>query len=167
MSEYELRIVDEKDLVELLALYRRCEDFLALGPQPRASEKMVLADLAQSREYNGIFYGIYIAGQLCGVLDLTASGWQGREDTAYINLLMIARDAPGQGLGSRVLADTEQRLAQQGIARICAGVQVNNPAALRFWQAHGFQITSHPHLQLDGTTTVDIEKQAGAVRRPV
>jgi ribosomal protein S18 acetylase RimI-like enzyme len=167
MREYELLVLAEKDLEALLALYKSCEDFLALGPQPHASEKMVLADLALSREYNGTFYGIYTAGQLCGVLDLTASGWQDRADTAYINLLMFAREARGQGLGTQVLADTEQRLSRQGITRICAGVQVNNPGALRFWQAHGFQITSPPHLQPDGTTTVDLEKQTGDLHRSV
>ena len=158
---FELLVLDEKDLDALLDLYRRCEDFLALGPQPTASAEMVLADLAHSRENNGIFYGIYTRAGLCGVLDLTESGWQGRPDTAFISLLMLASETRGQGLGSRVLAYVEQRLDQLGIRRICAGVQVNNPLAIRFWTAHGFRITSEPALMPDGTTAMDIEKQAG------
>jgi len=159
MPDFTLSVVSEVNLEALLDLYRRCEDFLALGPQPLASREMVLADLAHSRENGGMFYGIYAAGRLAGVLDLTESGWLGSPDAACLSLLMIAREYRGQGLGAQVLADVEARLRRQGVTRICGGVQVNNPAALRFWQAHGFKITSEARLQADGTTTYDIEKR--------
>ena len=42
-----------------LEVYRRCEDFLALGPEPKASLEMVLADLEISRQEGGCFCGIY------------------------------------------------------------------------------------------------------------
>jgi ribosomal protein S18 acetylase RimI-like enzyme len=161
MPAFELVILNETDLDALLDLCRRCEDFLALGPQPYASAEMVLADLALSRENKGVFYGIYTGGNLCGVLDLTESGWQDSPEAAYISLLMLAREARGLGLGSRVLAYIEQRLQKQGIRRLCAGVQVNNPLAIRFWLAHGFLVVSEPILHPDGTTAVEIEKQTG------
>lgn len=159
MPDYELVAQDETNLDSLLDLYQRCEDFLALGPQPLASREMVLADLAHSRENGGVFYGIFTGGRLAGVLDLTESGWEGRTDTACLSLLMIAREQRGLGLGARVLADVEARLRRLGVTRICGGVQVNNPQAVRFWLAHGFKITSEARLQDDGTTTYDIEKR--------
>ncbi|HMN62099.1 MAG TPA: GNAT family N-acetyltransferase [Anaerolinea sp.] len=158
MPDYELVIVGESDLEAVLDLYRRCEDFLALGPQPFASREMVLADLAHSRENGGVFYGIFPGGRLAGVPDLTESGWLGAPHCACLSLLMIAREQRGLGLGARVLADVEARLRRQGVTRICGGVQVNNPQAVRFWQAHGFEISLQARLQEDGTTTCDIEK---------
>ncbi len=162
LPAFELVPMDEKDIDALLGLYRRCEDFLALGPQPLASAEMVLGDLAHSRENGGVFSGIYVSGQLSGVLDLTTSGWQGSPETGYISLLMLAREARGQGLGRSVLAALEQDLLGRGVTRLEADVQVNNPLAQRFWLAHGFQICSEPALQPDGTTSVHLKKQTGA-----
>jgi ribosomal protein S18 acetylase RimI-like enzyme len=156
---FELRPAGEGELEVLLELYRQCEDFLALGPQPHASREMVLADLALSRRNGGLFYGIYTPdGGLAGVLDVIFAGYQGVPEHAYLELLMIAAAERGKGLGTRVLAWLEERLVASGIQALLAGVQVNNPGAIRFWTGHGFKITSEPRDIGDGTTAVDLEK---------
>ena len=38
----EIRPITENDLEEVFEVYRQCEDFLALGPKPKASMAMVL-----------------------------------------------------------------------------------------------------------------------------
>ena len=48
-----IRPIAEDDLEAILAVYRQCEDFLALGPQPQASPEMVAADMRQSQAEGG------------------------------------------------------------------------------------------------------------------
>ena len=45
------------------------------------------------------------------------------------------------------------------VDRILAGVQVNNPGSMRFWQRMGYRIVSEPKLHSDGTTAVDLRKE--------
>jgi GNAT superfamily N-acetyltransferase len=158
MTDFLLVPLSESDLEPLLALYRQCEDFLALGPQAQATRAMVLADLALSRSQGGEFYGIYLEEDLAGVLDLIVAGFEGRAEQAYLELLMIAAPSRAHGLGGQVLAAVESRLRAAGVVLLAAHVQVNNPEGVRFWQRHGFQVVSEPCLQPDGTTTVRLEK---------
>ncbi|MDP2807102.1 MAG: hypothetical protein Q8O74_03060 [bacterium] len=46
-------------LPQVLVVYKQCEDFLSLGPMPKASMDMVKADFDHSKEENGLFCGIY------------------------------------------------------------------------------------------------------------
>lgn len=158
--------VGEERLNDLYQLYRQCEDFLALGPVAQASEDMVLADLALSREHGGAFCGIYdpASGALMGVLETIPA--RGAEAAPYISLLMIGAPYRRRGLGKAVLAALEDDLRRQALEAgrgplrsIEASVQVNNPEALRFWQREGFGIISAPALQPDGTTSVDMRKE--------
>jgi hypothetical protein len=47
--EYYVRLIDDLDVPDLLALYHRCEDFLSLGPEPVASLEMVQKDREAAR----------------------------------------------------------------------------------------------------------------------
>ena len=73
-SSPEIRPIIEKDLEEVLEVYRQSEDFLALGPEPRASMAMVLQDIEVSRHENGVFSGVYTSdGKMIGV-DISQTG---------------------------------------------------------------------------------------------
>lgn len=159
MPTYTLIPLDESHLDELLALYRQCEDFLALGPRPHASPEMVLEDLALSRQNGGEYSGVYVDGQLAGVLDVIGAGYQGEAHTAYLELLMLAAAHRGRGLGAELFADLLAGLRASGITCLKAGVQVNNPGALRFWQRMGFEVVSEPRLLEDGTTCVELSME--------
>lgn len=155
-----IRPVDGSLMPELLDLYRHCEDFLALGPDPRATEAVVLRDLASMRAAGAEFHGMYAAdGALLGVLDVILQGYNGNPDCAYIELLMLRADARNAGLGAAVIRALEQYLAEQRISEIQADVQVNNPAAQRFWQRMGFDCIGGPVLQPDSTVTLMLRKQ--------
>ena len=54
---YIIKDVAEKDLRHILQVYKKCEDFLSLGPVPYASEQMVIEDLKHSEEDGGVFCG--------------------------------------------------------------------------------------------------------------
>lgn len=148
-----IQAVEADDLAHVLEVYRQCEDFLALGPQPRASMAMVCADYETSQRNGGQFCGIYDASeQLLGIVDYIPCGFAGQPDAAFIELLMIAAPFRNKGLGRAVVATIEQIVRKNPqVTAIFAGVQVNNPAALRFWQTCGYAVVSDPEPQPDGT----------------
>jgi len=144
----EVRSLAPADAPAVLEVYRQCEDFLALGPEPRASLEMVRTDMDTSRGEGGAFCGVYRRGRLVGLVDFRPSG--------FISLLMVARPFRGKGLGGAVVGLVEGRI-QSGTVR--TAVQVNNADGLRFWQKMGYRTVSEPEQQPDGTTTVRMEKR--------
>lgn len=157
---FTVRPVGVAEADEILAVYRQCEDFLALGPQPNASLDMVLADLQHSLEEGGTFCGIYAAHDvMLGVVDFVRRGFEGDASRAFLSLLMIAAPWRSQGLGASIvrLIEAEIRLDEH-ITAIDSGVQVNNPAAIRFWQRQGYTITGGPELLPDQTTVFHLRK---------
>jgi ribosomal protein S18 acetylase RimI-like enzyme len=155
-DRFTIRPVSEQDRAALLEVYRQCEDFLALGPNPRASLEMVDADLALSRSNGGVFCGIFDPqGTLIGVLDAVHAGYEGPH--AFIELLMIAAPYRSSGLGAEVVRAFEATIPP-GVTAILAGVQVNNPGAIRFWERMGYQRVGEAELQPDGTTAYPLRK---------
>jgi ribosomal protein S18 acetylase RimI-like enzyme len=157
---FEIRPVDRENLEAVLAVYRGCEDFLALGPIAVASMGMVLTDLMLSQGEGGVFCGIHRAdGEMIGVVDYVPQGYHGDPLAAYLALLMIAAPHRSQGIGGAVVAAVEDEIRKDGrVTVIWSGVQVNNPQAIRFWQRQGYRIVSEPKLHSDGTTAVDLRK---------
>jgi len=111
-----------------LEVYRRCEDFLALGPEPKASLEMVLADLEISRQEGGCFCGIYgPTGNMLGVVDFVPGGFEGKADTAS-QPLMIACNIGIKGIGIEAVRLIEKEIQKDAaVTEIRSGVQVNNP----------------------------------------
>ncbi|MCC7448484.1 MAG: GNAT family N-acetyltransferase [Anaerolineae bacterium] len=155
-----IQAIEPHDLAHVLEVYEQCEDFLALGPQPRASLDMVYADYALSRRNGGEFCGIYdTSEQLLGIIDYIPCGFEGQPDAAFIELLMIAAPFRNKGLGKAVVTTIEQIIRRNPqVTAIFAGVQVNNPAALHFWQSCGYAVISDPEPQPDGTIACLLRK---------
>src|SRR5512139_4052417 len=123
-ERFTIRPVREDDRVDILSVYRQCEDFLALGPIPQASMAMVQADLDYSAQHGGSFCGIYDpGGTLMGVIDVIPEGYKGEPKTAFLTLLMIAQPHRAHGLGTVVVQAAEQYLvAQHAVDTIRSGV---------------------------------------------
>jgi hypothetical protein len=51
----EIHPISQDDLDSVLQVYKKCEDFLALGPVPTASMEMVLKDIEVSRKRAAFF----------------------------------------------------------------------------------------------------------------
>lgn len=154
IPDFTIRPCSMADVSELLGVYRQCEDFLALGPVPHASEAMIWADIKQSADEDRTFCGIFSAtGAMIGVVDFAAAGYGGDQTQAFIALLMLAQPYRGRGLGTRVMQAVEAEIeSDQRVTTILADVQVNNPDAQRFWMRMNYRITGNPKLQSDGTT---------------
>jgi len=169
-TPFELRPIcrqSAEDLAAVLDVYRRCEDFLALGPVAVASMDMVQADLVISVEEGGTFCGIHRSsdGRMVGIVDFVPCGFEGEPDLGFLSLLMIAAPYRSAGLGARVVALVEAKMRAAGAKRARSGVQVNNPRAVCFWQRMGYTIISGPELMLDGTTVYRLGKDLEGGRR--
>lgn len=157
---FSIRPVSGADLPAILEVYRQCEDFLALGPKPHASQEMVLKDLELSRREGGIFCGIFVAGsspgavEMAGIVAFVPRSFEGDPAKAFLSLLMIAGPYRSLSLGTQVVAAVESFIRQDPeVEFILTAVQVNNPSALRFWQRCSYKIASGPLLQPDSTIT--------------
>jgi ribosomal protein S18 acetylase RimI-like enzyme len=163
----EIRPVTPDDLDAVLAVYQQCEDFLALGPVSTASMQMVLKDIEVSQSEGGLFCGIYADGKMIGVVDYVPAGFEGEPQHAYLSLLMIARPYRGQGIGTAIVDAVEVEIRKDTrVTAILAGVQVNNPQAIRFWQKHGYRIVGGPELFPDQTTAFPLRKDIHSLGGP-
>lgn len=155
-----IRPITDEDLDETLAVYRQCEDFLALGPVPTASMEMVRKDIELSREEGGIYCGIYTQdGSMIGVLDYIPHGFAGNPQDAFLSLLMIAAPFRKRGIGKAVVEALEREIRKdKRVSAVLAEVQVNNPEAIQFWQRGGYRIVGGPELMPDQTTVFHLRK---------
>lgn len=159
-ARFTIRPVTPEDQSALLEVYRQCEDFLALGPDPHASPDMIRRDLQGSQQLDGVYCVIFNpAGTMIGVVDVVPRRYQGDPALAFLELLMIAAPYRSQGLGAEIMRAVESFIRQDGMVKaLLAGVQANNPGAIRFWQRMGFRITGGPTLEPDQTICYSLRK---------
>ncbi len=157
VGDLTLRPIAPHELKSTLEVYRQCEDFLSLGPVPKASMAMVMADIEHSSQARGIYCGIWRDCTQVGVLDFTPE--TGR-DTTILSLLMIARPYRNQGIGSSVVHALLSYLrATHGTTVLESGVQVNNAAGIAFWRERGFEIDATARKLDDGTTVYSMSRR--------
>ncbi len=155
----EIRPIGPDDVDAALAVYRQCEDFLALGPVPTASKEMVVNDIATSQAHGGRFCGIYTDDDMIGIVDYVPSHFEGAPHAAFLSLLMIAAPFRQRGIGAAIVEAVEHEILTDAHVRtIRSGVQMNNPHAVRFWQNQGYRIVSGPDLLPDQTTVFGLQK---------
>ncbi len=160
-GRFTVRPVASGDVASTLQVYEQCEDFLSLGPVPKASRAMVLADIEHSAQAGGVYCGIWDeAGTQIGILDFVP---EAGERTSFLSLLMISGPHRRKGLGSAVLAALESHLATRyGTLVLESGVQVSNGPGIAFWEKHGFRIDRDPRPMSDGTTAYAMSKRVSA-----
>jgi len=157
----EIRPVTMQDEAVVFQVYQQCEDFLALGPESRASLGMVRKDITEAERSGGRFCGIFAAnGSIMGVVTFLSSHFEGDPEKAFLSLIMIARPYRHKGVGTFVIQTIENEIRKNpDVAAIVSAVQVNNPEARRFWEKNGYHVVSKPDVQPDQTTTVRLEKR--------
>jgi ribosomal protein S18 acetylase RimI-like enzyme len=161
IGEHEVSLVPvSKEMLEsVLLVYEQCEDFLALGQEPKASLDMVIADMEYAVSEGGALYGVLLGEALIGVASFVNHGYGGNPAHAYLILLMIAMPYRGRGVGERIVSHIEALMASNpSVERIISAVQDNNPRAIAFWQRMGYEISGGPELQPDGTTVLHLAK---------
>jgi ribosomal protein S18 acetylase RimI-like enzyme len=155
----ELRNLTTEDFSDILDIYRQCEDFLSLGPQPKASPAMVIKDIEDACKEGGVFKGVYCGDKLIGVASYVTKGFTGKSTDACLYLLMIIPSFRGKGIGTKIIKVIEKEIfTDAGTTAILSGVQVNNLSGLKFWRKNGYRVTGGPELMPDGTTVFHLCK---------
>jgi ribosomal protein S18 acetylase RimI-like enzyme len=160
-KELEIRSIDESEVNNVLDVYRACEDFLELGPVPKASIEMVRTDMGTSKKENRIYCGIFDEkNRMVGIVDFIPKNYSNKADQAFLALLMIAKPYRSQGIGARVVKLIESEIIKdKEIQYIYSGVQVNNVHAIKFWDRMGYKIYDGPELLPDKTTVYHLKKR--------
>jgi RimJ/RimL family protein N-acetyltransferase len=160
-GELTIRPYTEADIPAILEVYLRNEDFLSLGPHPTASLKMVRDDIAQSLEEKGLFCVIVNReSQIIGLMDFAPR--RGADGASFLALLMIAAPFRNSGCGKIIMDAFEKYLVKTYHTTVLkAGVMVNNPRAIRFWERTGFSLNRTPELLPDKTTIFRMSKNIG------
>jgi len=80
------------------------------------------------------------------------------DDAAVIRRMRVRPDRQREGLGSRVLAELEARAAEAGFERLRLDTSTDLTAAMRFYEAHGYEAVDREHVAEADTTLVFYEK---------
>ncbi|MFJ1964602.1 GNAT family N-acetyltransferase [Streptomyces massasporeus] len=135
-------------LAELTALYASNSAFHRLTgdfPDPEdVRPEQVAAALAQEWELPGT--EILLArspGRLTGIAVTLAHHPDPADPDPWIGLLMVDASLHGQGHGRRLAALVEDRLRAAGRTAVRLAVLADNPKALAFWAALGYEVVDH------------------------
>jgi ribosomal protein S18 acetylase RimI-like enzyme len=159
MFDFSIRPVTLSDHAAIYEVYRRCKDFLALGPVAKASMDMVVSDIEEAKAESGLYCGIFSGKEMIGVVSYVPSRFEFRPVDAFILLLMIGPPYRRKGIGREVVCRVEKEMLAGGrIRSIVIGVQTNNPDAIRFWEKNGYKIFAGPELRPDKTTVYRLRK---------
>lgn len=103
------------------------------------------------------FYFLFVDDNVAGYLKLNKFGAQSDlNDTESLEIerIYVDQEYQGQGLGARMIEATKQRARELQLRYIWLGVWEKNPAAVRFYERHGFAIfSSHPFVFGDEVQT--------------
>ncbi len=124
---------------------------LAIGPFVPADEAAVIAlwrrcglvrpwndparDIARKRAEQPELFGV-LRDDDAGVVGTVMAGYDGHR--GWINYLAVDPDRQRQGLGRRLMAWAEERLAARGCPKINLQVRQGNEAVLGFYAALGY-----------------------------
>ena len=159
-KDLEIKKASENDFNSIFEVYKNCEDFLSLGPESKASKKMVLSDMKISKEQSGIYCCIYKNEKVIGIIDFIPKGYELDNRKAYISLIMIAQSNRKKGIGRKVMAIIENEILKNPeIRKILTSVQENNKIAIYFWEKLGYKIISGPEHRPDKTIVSHMQKE--------
>ncbi|MEU3488733.1 GNAT family N-acetyltransferase [Streptomyces massasporeus] len=151
-------------LAELTALYASNSAFHRLTgdfPDPEdVRPEQVAAALAQEWELPGT--EILLArspGRLTGIAVTLAHHPDPADPDPWIGLLMVDASLHGQGHGRRLAALVEDRFRAAGRTAVRLAVLANNPKALAFWTALGYEVVDHREDQQMGRPCAVLRKE--------
>ncbi|MDP3855636.1 N-acetyltransferase [Phenylobacterium sp.] len=141
LEGYQLVALGEADVANLQRLQERCADFKTLvtgaAPGPEAAAELLAAAPPGLPLERKQVIGVLASGDLVGAIDLLRDFPEDR--TWYLGLMMLAPEARGGGLGTRLYGALTAWVADCGGERIRLVVQRQNPRALAFWTRMGFE----------------------------
>lgn len=144
-KDYQVRRLDENDVPSILALcekntqfYEHCPPFVT--PQSIKEDMQVLpqrkANQPQDKYYLGYFDK---AGQLVAVMDFIDH--YPDEQSCFIGFFMMERNLQGAGIGSSIITELCEHLAERNYQYIRLGCVDGNEQSESFWLKNQFADT--------------------------
>lgn len=134
------RLTDPEDRDLVSAFYRRAADYILLetGASPDEGTTEAYFTGAEAGHDPTLDHreGLFREGRLDGIAELAFD--LPHPGAATITLMILARPARGQGLGSAWLLRLTGIAAKQQVRAIYLSVLADNPRARDFWQREGF-----------------------------
>lgn len=110
---------------------------------PMVTVESILEDmeaLPPGKDYEDKHYiGFFQNNTLLAVMDLIEN--YPNPQTAYIGFFSVNADFQGNGIGTAIISDTVDHLAQLGFKKIRLGIDKGNPQSKAFWTKNGFTLT--------------------------
>ncbi|MFF0780746.1 GNAT family N-acetyltransferase [Streptomyces sp. NPDC003720] len=135
-------------LTELTALYASNRAFHALSgdfpdPDDVRSEQVAAALADELAQPDAEVLLARSEGRLVAVVITLARHPDPADPDPWIGLLMVDATEQGKGYGRRVAAAVEERFRAAGRRAVRLAVLENNPGALAFWTALGYEVVDH------------------------
>ncbi|MFJ9735785.1 GNAT family N-acetyltransferase [Streptomyces sp. NPDC101169] len=135
-------------LTELTALYASNRAFHALSgdfpdPDDVRSEQVAAALADELAQPDAEVLLARSEGRLVGVVITLARHPDPADPDPWIGLLMVDAAEQGKGYGRRVATAVEERFRAAGRRAVRLAVLENNPGALAFWTALGYEVVDH------------------------
>jgi predicted N-acetyltransferase YhbS len=128
MSAFALRECRPEDIEAVLQLWRQADATPSVTDSADDLRQALVAIAAH----------VLVAedrGQIVGSVIGTFDGWRGN-----IYRLAVRPDHRRQGVARALVAEVENRLAQQGAKRITALAEKDHPLPMAFWEAVGYPV---------------------------
>jgi ribosomal protein S18 acetylase RimI-like enzyme len=127
-SDLVVRVYDERDAAEVVALWQRC----ALVASANDPYRDIALKLQMQRE-------LFLVGTLDGHIVATVmAGYEGHR--GWINYLAVSPDVQRRGFGRRMMDAAETKLRQLGAPKINLQVRGTDSAVIEFYRRLGFAV---------------------------
>jgi len=131
LPDWTIRGATHDDIVAMLALWA------ASGAAPSVSDTREGLSRLLVRDAHALLLA-ESGGAVVGSLIATWDGWRGG-----FYRLAVHPDRRREGIATALLAEGERRLEARGAARLTAIVIDDEPVAMQFWRAAGYQRQEH------------------------
>lgn len=126
---------------------------------PMVTVESILEDmeaLPPNKGYEDKHYiGFFGDGTLVAVMDLIER--YPNPETALVGFFAMNANLQGQGIGTGIISDSIDYLAQVGFTRVRLGIDKGNPQSKAFWLKNGFAFTGEAY-ESDGSTILVMER---------
>lgn len=155
---YSARKLIASDVPRVLALYSGNPEYFRHCP-PSPSRETIQDDMSvlpQGKKANDkYFIGLFEGNSIIAVMDLIDR--YPDDETAFIGLLMVAKDLQGHGVGTFIVNALSEALKAKHYKRIRLGYIKTNRSAQSFWLKQGFYPTGAESAR-EHYTVIEAEK---------
>ncbi len=149
----------DTDIEQIYALASQNTLFYQYHP-PFVTRKSILDDMSAlppgktvvDKFYVGFFDGTVLAAVVDFILTYPD------ETTGYIGFFMVDKSRQGQGIGSRIVADIENTMRNNGILYSRLAVDQGNPQSYSFWTKNGYTVCG-PAIPNDFSAYIPMQKE--------